>query len=241
MPGKPLKLPPFGIKASLILFGVAALVLFVETQYLIPFLTENTNQEMIVWWFLVSGFGLFIPLVILAFIILKQEGNKVSMGLWRSRLLFRKITGHDWLWTFGGFVLIGGLSYLIMMALQMLTGSVDHQPPFMRFEPLSVGRYWILALWFPYWIFNIMGEEILWRGVILPRQQVSLGKYAWIVNGLGWGIFHIAFGWQLLITLLPILFILPYITQRRQNTWIGVILHAALNGPSFVAIALGVL
>jgi len=77
--------------------------------------------------------------------------------------------------------------------------------------------------------------------VILPRQEVSFGKYAWIVQAIGWGLFHIAFGWQLLITLLPILFILPYIVQKRKNSWIGVLIHAAINGPSFVAISFGLI
>jgi len=111
----------------------------------------------------------------------------------------------------------------------------------MSFEPLTAGRYWLLAVWFPYWILNIMGEEILWRGVMLPRQELAFGNKTWIVHGLGWGLFHIAFGWQLLITLLPILFIQSYVVQQRKNSWIGVIVHAGINGPGFLAIAFGLL
>lgn len=57
----------------------------------------------------------------------------------------------------------------------------------------------------------------------------------------GWGLFHIAFGWQLLLTLAPFLFILSYVVQKTKNSWVGVILHGGLNGPSFLAIALGLL
>ncbi len=74
---------------------------------------------------------------------------------------------------------------------------------------------------------------------MLPRQDIAFGKGTWILHGVGWGLFHIAFGWQLLITLLPILFIQSYVVQRRQNTWIGVIIHAGINGPGFLAIAFG--
>ncbi|HDP94675.1 MAG TPA: hypothetical protein ENN40_04860 [Candidatus Aminicenantes bacterium] len=31
------------------------------------------------------------------------------------------------------------------------------------------------------------------------------------------------------------------VVQWRQNSWIGVILHAVVNGPGFIAIALGVM
>jgi len=39
--------------------------------------------------------------------------------------------------------------------------------------------------------------------------------------------------------LLPLSLILPYAVQRTGNTWVGVILHAAVNGPAFVAISMG--
>ena len=86
-----------------------------------------------------------------------------------------------------------------------------------------------------------MGEEILWRGVIFPRQEIAFKKYTWLIHGFCWGIFHIAFGWQLLLTLLPILFIQSYTVQRRQNSWIGVVIHAVVNGPSFIAISFGLI
>lgn len=233
--------PAFGLLASFLLFGGAALVLFLETRLLIPFLAKSANMETVICWFVVSAFGMFIPLLLVAVLLLKKEGSWRQPGMWRNRLRFKKMTVGDWLWTLFGLAAVGLLSYLVMAILQQFAGEVNHQPPFMKFESLASGRYWILVVWFPYWIFNIMGEEILWRGVILPRQEASFGKHAWIINGVGWGLFHLAFGWQLLLTLLPILFILPWLAQKRKNNWTAVIIHALLNGPSFIAIALGVL
>jgi len=229
----------FGKRSTVSLFGLTGLVLYLETNYLIPYLAQISGIETIIWWFVVAAFGMFIPLLFIASCFLRQEGELFKPGMWKDRLRFRKMNSGDWIWGIGGIIVIGALSYVIMIVMEKMTGPVDHQPPFMQFEPLATGRYWILAVWLPFWIFNIMGEEILWRGVILPRQEASFGKYAWIVQGFGWGLFHIAFGSQLLITLLPILFILPYIVQKRKNSWIGVFLHAGLNGPSFVAISLG--
>jgi len=231
----------FGIVPSMLLFGIAGLILYLQTNFLIPYLTSITGTETVIWWFIVSAFGMFIPLLLMAMCVLHKEGWLFKAGMWRDRLRFRKMSSIDWLWGICGIIFIGILSYPILLILETLVGHFDHQPPFMQFEPLSSGRYWILAVWLPYWIFNIMGEEILWRGVILPRQEKSFGKYAWIFQGIGWGLFHIAFGWQLFLTLLPILFILPYIIQKRKNSWIGVFIHAAINGPSFVAISLGLL
>ncbi len=128
-----------------------------------------------------------------------------------------------------------------MKAAELIAGSYDPTPPFMAFEPLRAGRYWLLLVWAPFWILNILGEEILWRGVMLPRQELAFGKRAWIVHGLGWALFHAAFGWQLLVTLIPLIFIQSYIVQRTRNSWLGVVLHGGINGPSFLAIAFGLL
>lgn len=231
----------FGIVPTIMLFGIAGLILYLQTNLLIPYLTSITGMETVIWWFIVSAFGMFIPLMVLAMCILHKEDWQFKSGVWKDRMRFRKMSTGDWLWGIGGIISIGILSYPIMIIIETMVGHLDHQPPFMQFEPLSTGRYWILAVWLPYWFFNIMGEEVLWRGVILPRQEKSFGKYTWIIQGIGWGLFHIAFGWQLLLTLIPILFILPYIVQRRKNSWIGVLIHAGINGPGFVAISLGLI
>ena len=82
-------------------------------------------------------------------------------------------------------------------------------------------------------------HRILWRGVVLPRQEATFGRWAWAVHGAGWFMFHLPFGAAILLTLWPMLFILPYVVQRRRNSWIGVIVHAGLNGPGFIAVAFG--
>lgn len=126
-----------------------------------------------------------------------------------------------------------------MQLLEHIIGKFDHSPPFMAFEPLNEGRYWLLLVWAPYWVLNIMGEEILWRGVMLPRQELAFGKYTWLVHGTGWALFHIAFGLTLLITLLPLIYIQSFIVQKTKNSWVGVLMHGGMNGPAFIAIALG--
>jgi membrane protease YdiL (CAAX protease family) len=229
----------FGLAASFAVFAPAALLLLLATHLLIPFLSAQTGMETVFFWFLVAGLGVFLPLLLAARLILKREGCRFDRNTWRERLRFRALTRRDLAWTLGGFAVIGLASLLVLRGLEALVGNFDHSPPFMSFPPLTPGRYWLLAVWLPYWILNIMGEEILWRGVMLPRQEKRFGRLAWLVHGSGWMLFHIAFGWQLLLTMLPILFILPYVVQKTGNSWTGVILHAGINGPAFLAIAFG--
>jgi len=234
------QLPGMSLWQSILIFGTAGFVLFIETHYLIPWLSETTGIETVIFWFLVSGLGMFLPLLILAYLMLKQEGSLGKKNLFTGRLRFRKMQLKDWIWSIGAILAIGLLSMLIMKTVESFWGSSNNQPPFMALEPLSPGRYWILLAWLPYWVLNIMGEEILWRGVMFPRQEIVFGRYTWLIHGSGWSLFHLAFGWQLFMTMLPILFIQSYAVQKTQNSWVGVAIHAIINGPSFIAISLGV-
>lgn len=234
-------LKKLGLLGSFAIYIPAAILMYCMTKFLIPYLVNATGQESILMWFIVAGLGIFTPLIIVGILVLRSEGYNISKSTWIGRLRFRKITKADMLWCIAGLVVVGIFSMLIMSGLELLIGKFDHSPSFMSFEPLTKGRYWLLLIWFPYWILNILGEEFLWRGVMLPRQEIAFGKNAWLIHGLGWGLFHIAFGWQLLVTLIPLIFIQSYIVQKTKNSWIGVIMHGGLNGPSFIAICFGLI
>lgn len=234
-------LKKLGLLGSLVIYVPATILIYCLTKYLIPYLSQITGQETVLFWFIVGGLGIFTPLIITGLLILKSEGNKITKKIFIERLRFRKITKNDMFWCLIGLVSVVILSLAVMKELELMIGKYDHSPTFMSFEPLTKGRYWLLLVWFPYWILNILGEEFLWRGVMLPRQEIAFGKYTWLIHGFGWGLFHIAFGWQLMLTLIPLIFIQSYIVQKTKNSWIGVIMHGALNGPSFIAICFGLI
>ena len=236
-----MKLKKLGFSGSFAIYLPAALLMYVLTRFLIPFLSDVTGMETIFFWFIVAGAGIFTPLVITGLVILKSEGYRISRQTITNRLRFRRLTLKDLLFALGGLVAVGVISGVVMQILEMVIGKFDHSPAFMQFEPLSEGRYWLLLVWVPYWLTNILGEEFLWRGVMLPRQEIAFGKYAWLIHGFGWGLFHIAFGWQLLITLVPLIFIQSYLVQKTGNSWVGVIMHGGLNGPAFLAICFGLI
>jgi membrane protease YdiL (CAAX protease family) len=235
------QLKKLGFVPSFAIYISAALSMYLLTKFLIPFLSRVTGQETILFWFIVGGLCIFTPLIIIGILIIRSEGFKINKKTFLTRLRFRRLNKSDLLWTLIGFIAIAILSGLIMKLLVLILGKFDPSPKFMTFEPLTKGRYYILLLWFPYWMLNILGEEFIWRGVMFPRQELVFGKYTWIVHGFGWGLFHIAFGWKLLITLIPLIFIQSYVVQKTKNSWTGVILHGGLNGPSFIAISLGLI
>ena len=188
-------------------------------------------------WFLAAGIFLFGPLLLMAAVLLRRERQrKRSLS---ARLWLRPMNGRDWLWAVGGLVAVAVLTAGIGTLLLMFQSSKELHPSFMAFEPLGPGRYWILGAWIPFFVLNIVGEEFVWRGVALPRQEVVFGRRAWLVNGILWLLFHAAFPWQVLLTLVPITLILPYVVQRRRNTAAGLVIHAGFGATGFLALAFG--
>lgn len=223
--------------ATALTFGAFALLLVATVHWAIPAASAASGVPAIYLWFLIGGLGVFAPMLLVALLMLRGEALD-GVAIWRDRLRFRPLTREDWLWALGALVVIGLMTSAIRWAMIQALGHADVTPTALRI-PAEASRALVLAAWLPFWTLNILGEEILWRGVVLPRQEAALGANAWLANALGWTLFHLAFGTAMLVLLLPILFVLPYVAQRRRNSWVAVVIHAGLNGPGFVAVALG--
>jgi membrane protease YdiL (CAAX protease family) len=54
------------------------------------------------------------------------------------------------------------------------------------------GAWWILFYYAVVMLVcNIGGEELWWRGYVLPRQELAFCKAAWVVHGIFWSAFHL--------------------------------------------------
>jgi len=86
-------------------------------------------------------------------------------------------------------------------------------------------------------IINILGEEIFWRGIILPRQELRHGKNAFWIHGIIWAFTHLFQYWFLLPILIGSI-ALAYIIQRTKCTWISIVAHLLNNGFPFLIMAI---
>lgn len=232
------------IKAFTI-FAFFTMMLYVASRYLIPVL-NGWGIHPAVSWFISSGSLIFVPLFIIAIGITRKEFKGQNKKLILERLWLTRPTSKDWAWAIGGAVLIIILTGIIMWASEWISQALFNKsfrtsPTFMHFEPLKSGHYWILGIWLIFFFFNIFGEEIMWRGYILAGMSDNYPKTAWLYNATFWMMFHIPFGIELMIMVLPTFFLIPYLVQKRRNTWIGIIIHAGLNGPGFILVSLGIL
>jgi membrane protease YdiL (CAAX protease family) len=66
--------------------------------------------------------------------------------------------------------------------------------------PLFEGAWWIFGLFLVRITFNILGEEFLFRGVLLPKMNGVFGKWDWVANGVLGTLYHTSMPWSWLGT-----------------------------------------
>ncbi len=224
---------------SLLLFGIPSLWLYFATRFCIYFIHQQLRLPLLVCWFISGVILVFIPLFILSLVFYKMEENAPTFSAFRKRFRLQAMTLSDWLWTVGAILFIGITTTLIIIIAQYFNHSFSISPPFLSAKVLTANEMWILWAWIPLFFFNVFGEEFMWRGYIFPRQELTHGKHTWLIHGLLWLMFHLSFGWNLLLILCPIIFTISYVVQRKHNTWIGILIHGVINGGGFLSLSLG--
>src|SRR5215211_7876637 len=90
-------------------------------------------------------------------------------------------------------------------------------------------------------VFNTaLGEELLFRGVLLPRMQGAFGRFDWVANGFLFAVYHLHEPWVIPSTLVDI-FALSYPSRRYRSALIGIIVHSSQSVFFFVPLLLLVL
>jgi membrane protease YdiL (CAAX protease family) len=103
-----------------------------------------------------------------------------------------------------------------------------------------VGAWWFFGLILVFLVFNsVLGEELLFRGVLLPRMEGVFGRWSWVANGVLFGFYHVHQPWGMLESAIGGVVFLAYPSWRLRSTWMGVIVHSA-QSVFFAFLILGV-
>lgn len=226
---------------SLLFFGIPGFAAFLGVYYLVPVL-EAQGVPLIASW----SFAIWAPMVVWFIWFVGREVFRPGSLAFSQRFRLRRISPRQWLLILGAFVVLQLAEILLHGTSAVLARFAFFAPPPVipeLFDPQfqlegaltefmgipTKGNWWLVAFWLGWLIVNIGGEELLWRGYALPLQEKVFGKWAWLVNGLCWNLlFHFFMRWSVL-TIMPISLLIPYLVQRYQNTWIGIVLHGAGN------------
>lgn len=93
-------------------------------------------------------------------------------------------------------------------------------------EALFHGAWGWYGLMVALWIFNtVLGEELLFRGLLLPRMAGAFGRADWLVNGVLFAAYHVHVPWAMPAALADTL-VLAYPAKRYRSAWIGIVVHS---------------
>jgi membrane protease YdiL (CAAX protease family) len=87
------------------------------------------------------------------------------------------------------------------------------------------GNWGWYAVIFVMFLLNILGEELLFRGVLLPRMKGVFGRRDWLANAIMFTAYHLHEPWLMPGTIVCDTFAYVYPSKRYQSTWIGIIVH----------------
>lgn len=241
---------PISLTGALAFFGGYGLLTFISFHIIRPALPQigMSEADSVI-------LTLTIPLALMLvppLISYQQAGNPMTWSALRTHLRFPPIQRTDFAWAmlifiigFIGSGILGGISQQLIArgiiplpdALPLIfdpRADLTDTESWRTFLNGSIRGNWrALYLYFIMLFFNIVGEEILWRGYILPRQEAQHGRWAWLIHGLMWCGFHF-FKWWDLLTLLPICLGLSWVSQRSGRNWPAFIAHYAFNGIGFL-------
>ena len=135
----------------------------------------------------------------------------------------------------------GGWLWLILIPLSLLFAleellpkiGVPENRDFAAFLDSDVGHSFLSGAWGWFGliilmqIFNtVLGEELLFRGLLLPRMNRVFGRGDWAANSVLFAAYHVHVPWMMPATLLVDTFAIAYPTKRYQSAWIGIAVHS---------------
>jgi len=89
-----------------------------------------------------------------------------------------------------------------------------------------VGDWLFMGLFLLLAVFNILGEEFIFRGVLLPKMGGVFGKWDWVANGVLFGGYHWHQPWQIPGSIVVGIFALALPAKRFRSTWMSIIIHS---------------
>lgn len=243
------------LSSALLHFGIPAAAVCVVVYAVMPIFARQGLPIFFNYLFVYATIPM-LALISASLIAYRREGNQWTWHAFRSRFRLGRMDGKAWIWTLGLtlFMILsaGALSFTSRwLASFALLSPPGHWP--IELQPLArsasanpaiptefmgtplAGNWWVAAVLLITLVIATLGEELWWRGYILPRQELVHAKRTWAVHGTLWAAFHLFAPWNLIV-ILPGCLALSFVAQRLRNTTPAIFAHALANGLLVMAI-----
>lgn len=206
-------IPQLGVWTIILMFAWPAawftFLIYVVGRQLIP--EGGTTPTWLRLLVIVLGTGAEL---VAGLVLLRREGYRLTLGALRDRIRWRWPKGWK-AWALAAIVFVLGMS--LSMAMGPVNRGLASVPGFVPPEWWGAGNnptvqvnsaadafpdieleanYLFVLLYLAIGlVFNIFGEEIYYRGYLLPRMRGAFGKWDWVANGVLFTLKHVYQRW----------------------------------------------
>jgi membrane protease YdiL (CAAX protease family) len=244
----------YSLKKILIIWFLSAMPMGVLAFVITPWVVEITNWPAVIIYWIAVNIGLVWQFV-LSLIILKRDGHALNWQTVVGRMKYQRPvhpkTGKPGYW-----LLLWTIPFIVLSALiqsgvislpdadSLVAPLIQHLPKY-DLSGLSAAEYkgawWMLGLFMSTSVFNyFLGEEFMYRGILLPKMKGVFGKWDWFFNGLLFGFYHLHKPQVILSTALYFGFVFAFPSRLFQSNWMAVIIHG-LEGMLGLIVILGII
>lgn len=231
------EIPQYSIPKILAVWAAAALPMAALAWLVAPALADELGGEenvpMAKALLICLALGLIWQFVLVVLLVRREQGTLrwevVRQALWLRAPRSPK-TGRR-----------GGRMWLVVIPLIIAFGLVHALPSIPAPDDRDLGEFigsdagkdflegawgWYLVILVGFLFNTFLGEELLFRGLLLPRMNGAFGRGDWVANGVLFTGYHLHVPWAMPLTLLD-MFTIVYPTKRYESAWIGIIVHSA--------------
>jgi membrane protease YdiL (CAAX protease family) len=172
---------------------------------------------------------------VLVLVLVRREQGSLSWPVLRDALWLRSPrsprTGRC-----GGWVWLALVPFVVGFGLVQLLPEFPPTPvsrDFGGFLESDAGAAFLSGHW--EWfavivvlaLFNtVLGEELLFRGLLLPRMSGRFGRWDWLANGVLFACYHLHMPWAIPVSLFDSV-LLAYPSRRYRSALMGIAVHSA--------------
>jgi uncharacterized protein len=226
--------PQLGLRGIIAVWAAAALPMGLLAWVVAPLVADQLSgpAPLIRALLLTLTAGLVWQFVLVLILVAREQGS-LRLSVLRDALWLRRPrspkTGRR-----GGRVWLVVLPLIVATAAEGLVASTGPAARDMfeflgsdAGEGLLAGSWGWFAIITALVVFNTaLGEELLFRGYLLPRMNGEFGRRDWVANGVLFAGYHLHMPWVIPTTLLDT-FILSGPSKRYRSALIGIAVHSA--------------
>lgn len=235
----------YSLITILLLFAVASVLVTVLLYVGMPWLTLTFGVHSQITFGIITSVAFLIAIWAALFGV-RREGYSLFSREMRGRMWLRWPKGwRHWLLVVGVFAVATVIAVAIGAPLsKSLAGLPGFIPPGWvpdTINPLVVidpenpfpginlaGNWGFVFIYVGVLILNILGEELYFRGLILPKMRGVFGRWDWVANGSLWALFHFFTRWNYPL-LLPIALGIAFIARKTRSVYAVMLLHYIIN------------